>query len=576
VGHIPLADTAYLKRRCGKGRSGDSFYVRVRVPADLRDVYGKKEIGRSLHTSDPKEAKRRKHAVVAEIFADFERARLGRLTSADIEDEAQRYLRERLEAIQTDPGDAFKDSDQGVLAEYVLTDHYEALREGDWFGYKEMAGAIARRYGTTLTHEQESELCRALLKADTEALARGLAIHNGQVPEPVSALNARSVDPITATPLPRTRIAPRQGKGPRVSEAASAYIAERNRQRRTAWTGQTLNQAQTTFRLFADFTSDAPIDTIKRSDVASFLTAIARLDPNYGRRITGKKLSLEALLKKFPAPDGEGLSRKTLKRHRGALAGLFDWAIQSGKLEGPNPARGHHHAGAKNDNDDGARRRAFTEDELNKLFGGPLFAGPRHQRVQPKDHSAKTALAWLIPISLFSGMRLDEICGLRTKDVCEDGSVLYFNLESHDGRRLKTSASRRKVPVHSELLRIGFADYLTHVKSKEHEYLLPALKGSGPDKKHGWYIGKRFTNYRRSVGISDPRAVFHSFRKNVATALERARIPENEAVQLLGHKKMTMSYGLYSAGLDLQGLARVVEAITYDGLELSHCTSRPD
>ena len=40
-------------------------------------------------------------------------------------------------------------------------------------------------------------------------------------------------------------------------------------------------------------------------------------------------------------------------------------------------------------------------------------------------------------------------------------------------------------------------------------------------------------------------------------------------MQILGHKKMTMSYGLYSGGLDLVGLARVVEAITYPGLDLS-------
>jgi hypothetical protein len=31
-----------------------------------------------------------------------------------------------------------------------------------------------------------------------------------------------------------------------------------------------------------------------------------------------------------------------------------------------------------------------------------------------------------------------------------------------------------------------------------------------------------------------------------------------------------MSYGLYSGGLDLAGLARVVEAITYPGLVVDH------
>ena len=72
------------------------------------------------------------------------------------------------------------------------------------------------------------------------------------------------------------------------------------------------------------------------------------------------------------------------------------------------------------------------------------------------------------------------------------------------------------------------------------------------------------------MGVNSSRTVFHCFRKNAATALERARIPENEAVQILGHKKMTVSYGLYSGGLDFAGLKQVVEAIKYPGLDLSY------
>jgi integrase len=128
------------------------------------------------------------------------------------------------------------------------------------------------------------------------------------------------------------------------------------------------------------------------------------------------------------------------------------------------------------------------------------------------------------------------------------------------------------VPVHSQLLRFGFGDYLAHVRRQGLEYLFPALKPGGPDKKHSWYISKRFTEYRRSVGVKGADTVFHCFRKNAATALERARVLENEAVQILGHKKMTMSYGLYSDGLELPALAQVVEAIKYPGLVLTPLT----
>ena len=56
----------------------------------------------------------------------------------------------------------------------------------------------------------------------------------------------------------------------------------------------------------------------------------------------------------------------------------------------------------------------------------------------------------------------------------------------------------------------------------------------------------------------------------MATALERSRVPESEAIQLLGHEKMSMSYSVSSLGLDLHGLQDVVERIRYYGLCLQH------
>ncbi len=42
----------------------------------------------------------------------------------------------------------------------------------------------------------------------------------------------------------------------------------------------------------------------------------------------------------------------------------------------------------------------------------------------------------------------------------------------------------------------------------------------------------------------------------------------NEAVQILGHEKLSMSYSVYSLGLDLRGLKKVVEKITYAGMKV--------
>jgi hypothetical protein len=47
--------------------------------------------------------------------------------------------------------------------------------------------------------------------------------------------------------------------------------------------------------------------------------------------------------------------------------------------------------------------------------------------------------------------------------------------------------------------------------------------------------------------------------------LRNSGVPEVEGAALLGHTVPTMSYGLYSGGLSLERLRRVVEQIRYEG-----------
>jgi hypothetical protein len=136
-------------------------------------------------------------------------------------------------------------------------------------------------------------------------------------------------------------------------------------------------------------------------------------------------------------------------------------------------------------------------------------------------------------------------------------------LVDHPGRRLKTPAAQRRVPIHSLLLAIGFAEYVAHVQAGGHEDLFPGLPPGGPDGKRSWHATKAFTRLCRRLGIDRPGLVFHSLRNTVAPALHEAGVPEVEAAALLGHQLETMSYGLYSGGLSLARLAAAVERITY-------------
>ena len=379
-----------------------------------------------------------------------------------------------------------------------------------------------------------------------------------------------------------------------VSQATREFVAEKMRDPAEKWTAQTKKQNEAVYRLFVDYVGDCPIDAVTRQDAVNFRATVARLQPHWARSAKAKGLPLSELLERYAAsplaqgasPAGEpgakqgataSLTNKTLDRYTSALVGLFRWLKARDLYSGDNPFGGLMTRNKKR-REGRTKWLPFSDEELNALFHSPLFLKTStEQRVKPKSHDVRTALLWAPLISLYSGLRSDEICQLRLSDVRQDNGIWFFNVaEAGDDKQVKTPAGYRRVPVHSMLVRCGFLEYLEHVKGQGHEFLLPGLKPGGPDGKRNWYFTRTFTEYRRGVKVErlDPqtgrnRVSFHSFRKNVGTALERARIPESEAVQVLGHEKLSMSYDIYSLGLDMKGLRRVVEKITHPGLDLS-------
>jgi integrase len=74
-------------------------------------------------------------------------------------------------------------------------------------------------------------------------------------------------------------------------------------------------------------------------------------------------------------------------------------------------------------------------------------------------------------------MRLNECVQLRTDDVAVlDGvDVILIRADEEGDKRMKTDASERFVPIHSELKKIGFLTYVRHKKLAGNLRLFPDL-----------------------------------------------------------------------------------------------------
>jgi integrase len=158
---------------------------------------------------------------------------------------------------------------------------------------------------------------------------------------------------------------------------------------------------------------------------------------------------------------------------------------------------------------------------------------------------------------------------MRASDVQRKEGIWLFTVsDDNTGQRLKTETATRIVPIHSELVRCGFVDYVQALPRDGQ--LFPALKPGGPDGKYNHYFAKRFTEYRRKCGVTAPRTSFHSFRKNVAQALKDKRATAAEIAELIGHEQ-GFTFSVYAPmQLPMKALKELIERIRYPGLRLSH------
>lgn len=99
---------------------------------------------------------------------------------------------------------------------------------------------------------------------------------------------------------------------------------------------------------------------------------------------------------------------------------------------------------------------------------------------------------------------------------------------------MKTRSSERPVPLHPELIRLGFLRFAADRRAAGAAWLFGELRAS-PDGSRSAAWSKWRGRYLNGIGLSDPRLVFHSWRHSFKTACRAASIPEDVHDSLTGH-----------------------------------------
>lgn len=517
-------------------RRGGAYYVRVRIPSDVLWMHGdKKEIKYSLRTKDLAEARRRLRIEVVRIQKGFDDLRVGPI---EVRALSSRQLRDvpdfQLSQIANLVGANYLSGDStlrshleapGELAEYKKerTEFRDFLQESllkkNWEANRQAAASTLMLLNIQFdeTEPKFHSFNRALLTAEAKAADAIVARLNDAAAESVPIFSQEEIY--------RPRL---NKKTETLSDIAKTVI-----QLNPKLASKTKGEKTTIARDFDRFTRDKPVREISRGDCQSFV--------NFLR-------------------DEEQLKPSTISKKIGFLKGLFDYAVDEEWIS-KNPALRLKLPSPGTEKE----RVPYSLADLKVIFSSPIFVSGLRQRGGRGE-----AQVWIPIIALFTGARLEEIAQLNVADIYIDDYdnvwvVRFTNLE--EGQSLKTVASRRRIPLHPDLLELGLLEYVESQRVAKHVRLFNLLT---PDK-HGAFsasFGKWYGRYVRALGIIDTRKVFHSYRHLFKSTLRRGQADDKASRALMGHALSDTSDKYGDESYPLPPMQTALKKLRFPGLVL--------
>jgi len=196
-------------------------------------------------------------------------------------------------------------------------------------------------------------------------------------------------------------------------------------------------------------------------------------------------------------------------------------------------------------------RDRFTEKELKKIF-------QKHNYIEFTEvEKHKYSNYWTPLISVFSGLRLNEICSLYLDNIIQDKvngrkKIWCFNiLEESDrpDKHLKTLSSKRVVPIHDTLIDLGFIEFVELLKKRHtnRQRLFQELKyGEGSYIRNVSYFFNK--KYLPLLGLKTDKKNFHSIRHTVVDHLKQRLVDISFINELVGHHHGNIDLDRYGKG----------------------------
>lgn len=568
----------YLWKRPDSGK----FYYRRAVPDDIKGCDGipRTEFKISLKTSDLSLAKARFHKVAAEVEGKIENARasltlvlkkISKLSEikalADHWEELEKFRiyndTSRVSEYLTFTTVNIHSPDSGP-SNYNAGEEYpvikldlvsEAVDSQDEYN-AELRYLVIPIISETLAAQHyempsEEDLLFKQLLTTFEKAYRRVASYALQIYEGCSDLDE------VKSPAPIHKHKKAASSSISLSEAFKLWERELYAFKgKNSSTIKTADEFKAAVYRFIEFGGDVQITDITTLQVTEYSHLLLRLPARPNKIARGLSLTQQAT---YAEKNGLAtLSHKTALKNLKAIATVINMAKERMgiKIEEPIKASGIYKAlnkGIVKNEHTLEDEKEYSRLELRAIFQSPVYT----EGWRPKTGYGE-AFYWLPLIFAYTGARLEEIAQLMVSDIKRETEhdFWYISIKrsSEHGQRVKNNNSIRNVPLHPDLIELGFIDYCRSIPAKGRLWPEMTVSSTG---SFGYNFGRVWGRYlKNTAGIITSAKPNHGFRHAFKTLCRSADIRREFHERLTGHTDSKRSVGDSYGSIELHVLYR--------------------
>lgn len=379
--------------------------------------------------------------------------------------------------------------------------------------------------------------------------------------------------------------------GKKISEYAGLFY---DRKRLEETSEKEIGELNRNINDFIEVMGDLPIAQINKNVVSDYISFETRLPPQRRKSPKYRDLSIPQLL------ELEGIETQSIlnvNKRISKMSVFANWCVRQGfinespfkdmqlsikknKSSGREPFNakdlrrilaketflkwtvGFHHKHNPSHNETGW----FPKGKEN--WGTTIKSSTRNKTLPAQPSGAKNQMPyyWIFPLGILSGLRTNEMCQLRCSDVRKENRIWMIHVEDTEDTNVKSVAGIRKVPVHPQLIKLGFIEYIAKQRRKKKERIFWELT-----KSRDGYIKQISRHYNERVlpalGIWKKNTkVLYCTRHTFINKLYSEKVDENVIKVLVGHEKeFTMKhYG--GDPFSPERLLEEISKVSYSGI----------